>query len=152
MLATADHDRIPNLPFYYLCYRAYSHYRALYGSKTLEHIVQKQKVDVQPSQVMDELYVAGLLHPNQKMLREAETPSKEEINQIQQVVKAQARGDKEEVMLLKQWNGEVLAEAFHLPEMEVEIQRAVDQVEKAVEKDRLQTQKTQQEAVKSKQS
>jgi hypothetical protein len=35
-------------------------------------------------------------------------------------------------MLLQTWNGRVLAEAYELPEMEIEIERAVEQVEKAI--------------------
>lgn len=37
-------------------------------------------------------------------------------------------------MLLQGWNGKLLAEEFKLPEMEVEIERAVEQVEAAISK------------------
>lgn len=37
-------------------------------------------------------------------------------------------------MLLQRWNGKLLAEEFKLPEMEVEIERAVEQVEAAISK------------------
>ena len=36
-------------------------------------------------------------------------------------------------MVLKKWNGKLLAEEFGLPEMEVEIERAVEQVEKSID-------------------
>jgi len=35
-------------------------------------------------------------------------------------------------MLLKRWNGKLIAETFKLPELEIEISRAVDQVEAMV--------------------
>ena len=37
-----------------------------------------------------------------------------------------------ETMLLKRWNGKLIAESFKLPELEIEISRAVDQVEPMV--------------------
>ena len=39
-------------------------------------------------------------------------------------------------MMLQKWNGKLIAERFQLPEMEVEVERAVEQVEAAIEKDR----------------
>ena len=39
-------------------------------------------------------------------------------------------------MVLRKWNGKVLAEAFGLPEMEVEIERAVEQVEGRIGEER----------------
>lgn len=38
----------------------------------------------------------------------------------------------EEVLVLREWNGQAIAEEFKLPEMEVEIERAVEQVAKAI--------------------
>ncbi|THW19051.1 hypothetical protein D6D02_05865 [Aureobasidium pullulans] len=40
---------------------------------------------------------------------------------------------KADVMLLKRWNGKLLAEQFGLPGMELEIERAVEQVQKTIE-------------------
>ncbi|KAG9559914.1 hypothetical protein KCU79_g7979, partial [Aureobasidium melanogenum] len=40
-----------------------------------------------------------------------------------------------DVMLLKRWNGKLLAEKFNLPGMELEIERAVEQVQKNIEAD-----------------
>lgn len=41
-------------------------------------------------------------------------------------------------MMLQRWNGKLIAEDFHLPEMEIEIERAVEQVEQAIkQKDEL---------------
>lgn len=133
-LTDQDHS-IPNLPFFYLCFRAYSHYRALYGSKLLEHITSKDLVRITDSPQMDEMYTAGLLHPARKESREAARPTQLETEQVARVVEAQTHGGKEDVMVLQKWNGKLIAEAFHLPEMEVEIERAVEQVEKAIEKE-----------------
>lgn len=127
-----SHNSVPNLPFFYLCFRAYSHYRALYGGKMLSHLMSNKLVKQTSSPKLDAMYAAGLVHPTRQASRDAETPSAEEIERVSKEVGEQTRGDKEEVMVLQKWNGKLLAEAFHLPEMEVEIERAVEQVEKAI--------------------
>lgn len=127
---------IPNIPFFYLCFRAYSHYRALYGGKLLEHITSNSQVVIRDSPEMDEMYTAGLLHPTREASRAASRPTEAETEQVARVVEAQTRGDKEDVMVLQKWNGKLIAERFKLPEMEIEIERAVEQVEAAIEKDK----------------
>lgn len=44
-----------------------------------------------------------------------------------------AKTKKEDTMLLRRWNGKLIAEHFNLPEMETEIERAVDQVGQAIQ-------------------
>ena len=129
-------NRIPNIPFFYVLFRAYSHYRALYGGKLLEHLTSKDLIKITDSPQMDEMYTAGLLHPTRKASREAPRPTSAETEQVARVVEAQTHGNEEDVMVLQRWNGKLIAEAFKLPEMEVEIERAVEQVEKAIEKER----------------
>ena len=85
---------------------------------------------------MDELYTAGLLHPSRSASRSAPIPTTEETAKVAQIVETQTNGGKEDVMVLQRWNGKLIAERFKLPEMEVEIERAVEQVEKAVAKER----------------
>ncbi|KAI6901981.1 hypothetical protein D0869_02011 [Hortaea werneckii] len=129
---------VPNIPFFYLCFRAYSHFRALYGGRLLEHLVRKSLVTTTDSQQMDELYAAGLLHPNREGSRGAPRPSEDVIQTVAGIVEAQTNGGKEDVMMLQRWNGKLIAEDFHLPEMEIEIERAVEQVEQAIkQKDEL---------------
>lgn len=128
--------RIPNIPFFYLCFRAYSHYRALYGGRLLEQLMSKNLVKITASQEMDEMYTAGLLHPNRKASREATYPTKAETEQVARVIEAQTHGGKEDVMVLQRWNGKLIGERFRLPEMEIEIERAVEQVEQAIEKEK----------------
>ena len=77
------------------------------------------------------MYAAGLLHPNRKASREAPYPTQAETEQVSRVIEAQTHGGKEDVMVLQRWNGKLIGERFKLPEMEVEIERAVEQVEKA---------------------
>lgn len=48
---------------------------------------------------------------------------------------AQTEGGKTEVMLLESWNGSLLAESFKLPELDIEVERAVWQAENAIKGD-----------------
>ena len=45
----------------------------------------------------------------------------------------EARAD---IMLLRRWNGKLLADRLNLPDMEIEIERAVEQVQTAIEQAR----------------
>jgi hypothetical protein len=83
---------------------------------------------------MDQLYAAGLMAPNRQATRAAPRPTPEQIAQIaEEVVETQTEhGKGGEAMLLQQWNGKLLAEGFGLPEMEIEIERAVEQVERSI--------------------
>ncbi|EMC96481.1 hypothetical protein BAUCODRAFT_148084 [Baudoinia panamericana UAMH 10762] len=125
---------IPNIPFFYLGFRAWSHYRALYGGKLLEHVLKKDMVRMTDSKILNEMYARGLLSPNRPQARDASSPSVEETERVVQEVQVQTVDGKEDVMLLQQWNAKLIAEAFKLPEMQIEIERAVEQVETAMKK------------------
>jgi len=94
--------------------------------------MKKDLVKTTDSHEMDEMYAAGLLHPTRQTLREAPKPTEEEIQRVGKMVEAQTNDNTTDVMLLQRWNGKLIAEAFKLPEMEIEIERAVEQVEKAI--------------------
>ena len=126
---------IPNIPFFWFAFRTYSHYRALYGGRLLEHITNKGMVQAKDSRVMDELYAAGLLKPTRQAVREATKPDDADIEKVVAQAEEQAKEGKKEVVLLQGWNGKLIAEAFHLSEMEIEIERAVEQVENAIKKE-----------------
>ncbi|KAF2010313.1 hypothetical protein BU24DRAFT_427439 [Aaosphaeria arxii CBS 175.79] len=123
---------IPNLPFFYLVYRAYSHWKALTGSKHLDFILQHNLPTPHPSWELDEVYTAGLMYPTRAISRAAPRPTKEQAQEVARVVEQQTNGGDEDVMVLQKWNGKLIAEQFHLPDMEVEIERAVEQVEDSI--------------------
>lgn len=66
------------------------------------------------------------------MSRVATRPTREQGEVVAEIVDSQTNGGVEDVMLLQKWNGKLLAEEFKLPEMEVEIERAVEQVEDSI--------------------
>jgi hypothetical protein len=113
--------RIPNLPFFYLVFRAWSHWRALSGSKHIEFLVDKNLVNIRPSQVLDELYSTGK--------RPFETQS------VPPEMKSH------ETMVLHESHGRRIAEALKVPELYIELDRAVWQVENALQAEKEQSQK-----------
>lgn len=123
------------MPFFYLMFRAYSHYKALYGSKMLQHLTTNKLIKATASPELDERYAAGLIHRTKDEAR-AVKPNKEEIEYVARDVEVQTDGGKTEVKLLESWNGTLIAEGFELPEMEIEIERAAWQVEQAIEKEK----------------
>lgn len=172
---------IPNIPFFYLCFRAYSHWTALRGARHLAHLLDSGAVKPVPSGTLDALYTAGLLYPSREASREGKLPTAEQTREIVDRLAKEARphgtgshvegqigghkkaelraarhhqtldsdpassketavgkeaedDDVEEVLLLKGWNGKLIAEKLGLPGLEVEIERAVEQVEKGIAK------------------
>lgn len=130
---------------------------ALTGSQHLEEMLKENLIRSSPSTKLDNLYTAGLLYSTQGAARSAAVPTSEQSKQFFQTFKkrlgaesspAPAKGQSsnstnaqaEEVMLLQSWNGKLIAEQLGLPGMQLEIERAVEQVEASLEKQRQQRQ------------
>lgn len=73
------------------------------------------------------------MHSSREDLRNATAPNEEESLQVANRFATNPNNGDKDVMLLKRWNGKLLAEKFQLPGMEIEIERAVEQVEKELE-------------------
>merc|ERR1711981_745967 len=123
---------IPNIPGFYLLFRAWSHWKALRGGQHLEFLVKNNLIKSSPSTAMDEVYTAGLMYPSRTMSRVAPRPTREQGEAVVEILDAQTKGGEDDVMLLQKWNGKLIAEEFGLPAMEVEIERAVEQVEQQI--------------------
>jgi hypothetical protein len=106
--------RIPNLPFFYLVFRAWSHWRALSGSKHLEFLVEKKLVDIQASPILDKLY------SNEKKSFESTSSTSGQLSSDISGI---------ESMVLTKAQGKRLAETLDIPELYLELERAVWQVE-----------------------
>jgi len=115
---------VPNLPFFYLVFRAYSHWRALSGSKHVEYLLSKNLIKAAPSQILNQLYVNGKLHFDGKLEKPTEDLRLEE-------------KDGKEEMLLHKSDGKAISEALEIPELDVELDRAVWQVENALKADKM---------------
>ncbi|OTA93687.1 hypothetical protein M434DRAFT_72717 [Hypoxylon sp. CO27-5] len=122
---------IPNLPFFYLVYRAWSHWRALAGGKHIQFLCDNNLLTLSPSQVLNSIYTP--LVPNSSTLKE---PITEKDNSAKSSTSSDSTGPEEEKMLLSQDNGRQLVKALEIPELEVELERAIWQVQTAIQKER----------------
>ncbi|KAH6717204.1 mitochondrial K+-H+ exchange-related-domain-containing protein [Leptodontidium sp. MPI-SDFR-AT-0119] len=112
---------VPNLPFFYLVFRAWSHWRALSGAKHVEFLLDNKLVKATPSKILDDLYSNGK-QPFDPALAKGTAKSSTAKDGV----------DVEERMVLHKSNGKRIAEALKIPELDVELDRAVWQVEKAL--------------------
>ena len=72
------------------------------------------------------------MYPSREISRNAPVPSREQAEDISNIIEKQTNDGSKDVMVLQRWNGKLIAERFKLSEMEVEIERAVEQVEQAI--------------------
>ena len=100
-----------------MVFRAWSHWRALAGSKHLEFLLENKLLTAKPSKVLDELYATG-----KRSFDAGSFASSEESLDSKQ----------EEKMVLHKSDGKRISEALGIPELDLELDRAVWQVEKAL--------------------
>lgn len=141
---------IPNFPGLYMVFRAYSHWRAWRGSQHLEWIVNNKLVSYRPSKILDELYASGLKFPSRKAVDAAASPTAEECKEVAEDTLNQPANAGKEIVLLKNWSGNMIAEGLKLPDMQIEIERAVEQVEAKITKDQQTASSSQSPSEKSK--
>ncbi|POS83695.1 hypothetical protein EPUL_004652 [Erysiphe pulchra] len=128
---------IPNLPFFYLVYRAWSHWKAISGSKHLQFLLDNNLITPKPLPFLDELYSS-----NRKLLLDTKNPSitsekeKSDSSNRDNVKREEAEAgkvkDEEEKILLNESIGKKIAGALSMPELEIELCRAIKQVENAL--------------------
>lgn len=129
------YNRIPNLPFFYLCYRAWSHWRALSGGKHIQFLLQNNLLVLTPSPIVDEVYADQKQPlPSTPEPTTATNPEAEAFKTLDPPPGKDATNPDGETMLLSQANGKKMTQALDLPQLEVELERAIWQVETAVRK------------------
>lgn len=114
---------IPNLPFFYLLYRAWSHWRALAGGRHLKFLLANSLVEPTPSPLLASIYPPAAHSLSSASSLKPEVPKEETIPPPGQ-----------EVMMLSQAHGREMYTALQIPELEVELERAIWQVETALQK------------------
>lgn len=102
--AILTHRSIPNLPFFYLVYRAWSHWRAISGGRHIQWLIKNRLLQESPSEQLDKLY------ENNKPLTEDTKDEKEQ-------------------MLLTQDQVQRFSDTLEIPALTVEMERAIWQVE-----------------------
>lgn len=123
MSKTNDLLSIPNLPFFYLVFRAWSHWRALSGSKHVEFLLDKKLIVPKPSKILDELYTSG----NRPF--DTESFSTASLSET----KGPAAEAVPDALILNKSDAKRIAELLEMPELDIELDRAVWQVEKAID-------------------
>lgn len=118
---------IPNLPFFYLAYRAWSHYRALAGGKHLQWLLSRNFFTLSPSDTLDAFY-PGHLPSSSPTTKESDDPGPEQSDQHK------SNPTEKERMLLTYEGSRELARALEIPALEIELERAIWQVENAIRK------------------
>lgn len=120
--------RIPNLPFFYLVFRAWSHWRALAGGRHIHFLVNKSLLSLAPSPILDSIYPPLL----------PSSPSPAQTTETSKSDPPPSSGDEktagDEKMLLTQASGRLLMKELDIPELEVELERAIWQVERSIRK------------------
>jgi Tfp pilus assembly ATPase PilU len=122
-------------------FRAYSHYRAFYGAKHLEYLVANNLTTPTPSKLLDQIYAAGLMSSNQsKKPIDPQSLTGEDVKELATDIMSAFSADalennnEQDVMLLNKASGVAIASTFEVKEMAVEIERAVEQVQKSLRK------------------
>lgn len=87
-----------------------------------------------PSASLDNLYTAGLLYPSRADSRKGAPPTDAQTEKVVADLKQKTSGGTNDVLLLHGWNGKLIAESLKLPALEVEVERAVEQVDGALKK------------------
>jgi hypothetical protein len=101
--------RVPNIPGFYMLFRAWSHWRAYYGAKHLQVLVEKNLVLPVPDGRLEGAYASAEGRRSDS-------------------------GGKESEMLLDEEAGVEISKVFEVPEMLVEIERAIEQVDASLKK------------------
>jgi hypothetical protein len=123
---------IPNLPFFYLVYRAWSHWRALSGGKHIQFLLSNNLLALTPSPVVDEVY-AEQKDPLPSTPEPTTDAAHEVVNNPASSSSPNGAQNLDgETMLLSQANGKKMTQALDLPQLEVELERAIWQVEAAI--------------------
>lgn len=87
------------------------------GSRHIEFLLDKELITPQPSQILDELYSSGKTLFNTRALSS---------------MSGRDSTSEEDSMVLHKSDGKRIAQALEIPELDIELDRAVWQVEKAL--------------------
>ena len=88
-------------------------------------------IKLAPLVKLDRLYTVGLLQSSSETSR-GFLPSQQQVKEVVSRINTRTTSTNTEVMLLQKWNAKQLADSFELPALEVELERAVEQVENSI--------------------
>ncbi|KAJ5682465.1 hypothetical protein N7462_005630 [Penicillium macrosclerotiorum] len=123
---------IPNIPFFYMVYRGWSHWRALNGSRHLEFLVDKNLLKPVSLPELEQLYAkraSRVLHATP-----VDAPPEEMVEGIEQ---------SDDRLLLKMSDARKLASILEAPELALEAERAIIQVSEQLDAEKRQQKEAQ---------
>lgn len=123
---------MPNLPFFYLVYRAWSHWRALSGGKHIQFLTQRNLLALKRSPIIDHVY-AKQNHPMPSSPTPTTNPAADPLGNPSTAGAPEPEFCAGEIMLLSQENCKRMTQALNIPQLEVELERALWQVGAAIE-------------------
>ncbi|CAK45562.1 uncharacterized protein C23H3.12c [Aspergillus awamori] len=109
---------IPNVPFFYLVYRAWSHGRALNGSKHLEFLLEKDILNPISYPGLEELYAKRVSYALENT--GVDKPISEMVEDVEK---------SDDRLLLRMTDAKKLASILEAPDLALEAERAIIQVE-----------------------
>ncbi|GLA05069.1 hypothetical protein AnigIFM60653_005141 [Aspergillus niger] len=109
---------IPNVPFFYLVYRAWSHGRALNGSKHLEFLLEKDILNPISYPGLEELYAKRVPYALENT--GVDKPISEMVEDVEK---------SDDRLLLRMTDAKKLASILEAPDLALEAERAIIQVE-----------------------
>ncbi|KAI9923823.1 hypothetical protein ASPWEDRAFT_172021 [Aspergillus wentii DTO 134E9] len=112
---------VPNIPFFYLAYRGWSHWRALNGSRHLEFLVKKDLLNPVQFPGLEQLYAKRL-----SQILDHPDPEKPTPKTADDVEKSDER------LLLRMSDAKKLASILDAPELALEAERAIVQIEESL--------------------
>jgi len=123
---------LPNIPFFYLAFRCWSHWRALKGSDHLSFILDHRLYRPVSSAELEAIYLKTAPHLQ---------------NSFNFVTRSQVLDgtDPEEQLLLPAGSHKVVAEQLKVPELVAELERAIHQIEEGLKRE--EAEKTQKQHV-----
>ncbi|EHA52095.1 hypothetical protein MGG_06052 [Pyricularia oryzae 70-15] len=127
---------VPNIPFFYLVYRAWSHWRALAGGRHIQFLLQNKLITPVSSPVLDQVY-ADQDHPLPSTAEPTTTKTSANLPESPIIIEHPSPEEAPnypggETLLLSQENAQRITRLLGLPQLEVEIERAIWQVETAI--------------------
>lgn len=115
---------VPNIPFFYLAYRGWSHWRALSGSKHLVFLLDKDLLEPKSLSTLEHFYSRRLIHAEKDPQR----------NDSPAIVLPET--EDEEKLLLQESDGRELGKILEAPELQIEVERAVVQIRHSLSPER----------------
>lgn len=111
-------------------YRAWSHYRALAGSKHIQYLLKENLVVPNPSPILDTLYSAGIMKATRSSIPLNPKEANAESEDTEPLLENASM--EPEILLLGKGDSARIAQALEMPELHAELDRAIWQVEQAL--------------------